>query len=94
MGCKYLLLLDEIVVFNFAILTISSAIPTLFVALKLALRVDKIPYAEPVSCHFCYQQCREEGDFTGLFGANIGVLCRMVSDEEIYLTSSVKGLAK
>ena len=71
---------------------ILSAIPTVFVALKLAHGVDKIPYAEPVSCHFCYQQCSEEGDFTDLFGANIGVLYRMVSDEEIYLTSLVKAL--
>ena len=52
---------------------ILSAIPNVFVALKLAQRVDKIPYAEPVSCHFCYQQCSVERDFTGLFGANIGV---------------------
>ena len=69
---------------------ILSAIPTVFVALKLAHRVDRIPYAEPVSCHFCYQQCSVERDFTDLFGANIGVFCRMVSNEEIYLASLVK----
>ena len=71
---------------------ISSPMPTAFVALKLAHRVDKIPYAEEVSCNFCYQQCSFESDFTDLFGANIGVLSRMVSDEEIYLTSLVKAL--
>ena len=78
------------VVFKFVILAIPSAFPTVSVGLSMSHRVDMIQYAEPVTCHFCYQQCSEEGDFADLFGANIGVLCRIMSDVEIYLTSSVK----
>ena len=77
-------------VFKFAILTIAFAFPTVFVVFKLAHRVDMIAYAEPAFCHFCYQQCNEEGDFTYLFDADMCVLNWMVSDEEIHLTSSIK----
>ena len=49
-----------------------------------------IPYAEPVFCHFSYQQCVMEGGFTDFFGADMPALSRMVSDEEVHLTPSVK----
>ena len=90
MGCNYLLLLDEIDVFKFAILTISSTFPTVFDAFKLAHLVDMIAYSEPVFCHLCYHHCGVEGDFTDLFDADMCVLSEMLIDEENHLNSSIK----